>query len=78
MTRLLAAGSTDEVVARSLGFSVRTARRIIADLMGRLQASSRFQAGAQAVAQGWLEPSDLDTKFRPLEVRNGRDGAASR
>jgi DNA-binding CsgD family transcriptional regulator len=78
VTRLLAAGSTDEVVARSLGFSVRTARRIVAELMGRLQASSRFQAGAQAVARGWLGPSDLDTGARRPEPRSGRDGAAPR
>ncbi|MCO8273912.1 helix-turn-helix transcriptional regulator [Actinoplanes sp. TRM 88003] len=67
VTRLLASGSTDEVVARSLGFSVRTARRIVADLMARLQAGSRFQAGARAVAQGWLEPSDLDIVVRRPE-----------
>ncbi|MEH1017726.1 helix-turn-helix transcriptional regulator [Micromonospora sp. CPCC 206060] len=43
--RLLAQGYTDESVARSLGVSLRTARRIAADLMVRLGARSRFQAG---------------------------------
>ncbi|MFF4735074.1 LuxR C-terminal-related transcriptional regulator [Streptomyces sp. NPDC001262] len=53
---LLMAGHTDEVVARKLGISVRTGRRITAELMNRLQARSRFQAGAVATARGWLTP----------------------
>ncbi|MFB7011695.1 MULTISPECIES: DUF6879 family protein [unclassified Streptomyces] len=53
--RLLSEGLTDEVVARKLGISVRTGRRITADLMGRLGARSRFQAGLRAVQLGWLE-----------------------
>ncbi|MEV4755408.1 helix-turn-helix transcriptional regulator [Micromonospora sp. NPDC049559] len=51
---MLADGSTDEIVARHLGVSVRTVRRNIAQLTERLRASSRFQAGAQAVRAGWL------------------------
>ncbi|MFI8266752.1 helix-turn-helix transcriptional regulator, partial [Streptomyces sp. NPDC085665] len=31
--------------------------RIATDLMGRLNARSRFEAGVRAVQQGWL-PSD--------------------
>ncbi|MFG2529182.1 LuxR C-terminal-related transcriptional regulator [Streptomyces sp. NPDC048516] len=54
---LLVAGHTDEVVARKLGISVRTGRRITAELMRRLQARSRFQAGAVATARGWLTPT---------------------
>ncbi|MEU1516077.1 LuxR C-terminal-related transcriptional regulator [Streptomyces sp. NPDC005811] len=53
---LLGAGHTDEVVARKLGISVRTGRRITADLMERLQARSRFQAGVLAMARGWFTP----------------------
>ncbi|MFI1304781.1 LuxR C-terminal-related transcriptional regulator [Streptomyces sioyaensis] len=53
---LLVAGHTDEVVARNLGISVRTSRRITAELMNRLSARSRFQAGALAAARGWLDP----------------------
>lgn len=53
---LLAAGHTDDVVARKLGISVRTSRRITADLMNRLSARSRFQAGALAAVRGWLDP----------------------
>ncbi|MFJ2903743.1 LuxR C-terminal-related transcriptional regulator [Streptomyces sp. NPDC091279] len=52
--RLLAQGHTDEAVAKRLGVSPRTARRIAADLMDKLDARSRFQAGARAVAHGWL------------------------
>ncbi|MFC8666657.1 DUF6879 family protein [Streptomyces sp. NPDC057199] len=52
--RLLGEGLTDEVVARKLGVSVRTGRRITAELMGRLGARSRFQAGLRAAQLGWL------------------------
>ena len=52
--RLLADGDTDAVVARKLGVSVRTTRRIIAELAERLGARSRFQIGAKAVEAGWL------------------------
>ncbi|MGW8763534.1 helix-turn-helix transcriptional regulator [Streptomyces sp. NPDC055815] len=52
--RLLDTGLTDEVIARRLGVSARTARRLTALLMERLGARSRFEAGANAVRQGWL------------------------
>jgi DNA-binding CsgD family transcriptional regulator len=54
LLRLLSLGLKDEAVARHLGISVRTTRRQIADLLLRLQASSRFQAGIQAARRGWL------------------------
>ncbi|MFF6995708.1 DUF6879 family protein [Streptomyces sp. NPDC008313] len=56
--RLLGEGLTDEVVARKLGVSVRTGRRITAELMGRLGARSRFQAGLRAAQLGWLSGSE--------------------
>lgn len=46
--QLLAQGCTDEAVARNLGVSLRTVRRTTADLMERLGARSRFQAGLKA------------------------------
>ncbi len=52
---LLAQGNTDEAVARKLGISVRTSRRITAELMAQLGARSRFQAGVIAGEQGWLQ-----------------------
>ncbi|MFF4806483.1 LuxR C-terminal-related transcriptional regulator [Streptomyces sp. NPDC001351] len=55
--RLLARGFTDEAVAKRLGVSPRTARRITADLMERLGAASRFAAGVRAVQRGWLPAS---------------------
>lgn len=52
---LLAQGWTDDVIARKLGVSVRTSRRITAELTQRLGARSRFQAGARAVERGWIK-----------------------
>ncbi len=52
--RLLGDGHTDAVVARKMGVSVRTIRRVIAELAERLGARSRFQIGARAVDAGWL------------------------
>ncbi|MBN6056594.1 hypothetical protein JYK22_32000, partial [Nonomuraea sp. RK-328] len=45
---LLVAGLTDEAIARQLGIGYRTAERRIAELMSRLGAHTRFQAGVQA------------------------------
>jgi DNA-binding CsgD family transcriptional regulator len=61
LLRLLAQGDTDETVARKLGISDRTVRRLIADLTTQLGARSRFQAGARAAEQGWLQPSGAPT-----------------
>jgi DNA-binding CsgD family transcriptional regulator/sugar-specific transcriptional regulator TrmB len=57
LLRFLYQGHTDEVVARKLGISTRTGRRITAALMERLGARSRFQAGARAAERGWLRYS---------------------
>ncbi|OHV47242.1 hypothetical protein BCD48_19545 [Pseudofrankia sp. BMG5.36] len=54
LLQLLADGAKDESAARSLGVSVRTVRRMVADLMRRLEARSRFQAGILAKRRGWL------------------------
>ena len=50
--RLLSAGQKDEAAARSMGVSVRTYRRRVAELMTLLGAESRFQAGERARALG--------------------------
>jgi DNA-binding CsgD family transcriptional regulator/sugar-specific transcriptional regulator TrmB len=52
--RSLADGATDETIARRLGVSVRTLRRTIADLIERLHATSRFEAGVKAAHLGWV------------------------
>ncbi|MBV9447412.1 MAG: helix-turn-helix transcriptional regulator [Streptosporangiaceae bacterium] len=51
---LLAAGDTDAAISRKLGISVRTTRRLIAELADRLDARSRFQIGMRAAEVGWL------------------------
>jgi sugar-specific transcriptional regulator TrmB/DNA-binding CsgD family transcriptional regulator len=48
LVRLLAAGLNDKVIARELRISVRTLERRIANLMGDLDARTRFQLGWQA------------------------------
>ncbi|MFD5078884.1 LuxR C-terminal-related transcriptional regulator [Streptomyces sp. NPDC058371] len=55
--RMLAQGYTDEAIAKRLGVSPRTARRIAANLMEQLDARSRFEAGVHAVQDGWLPSS---------------------
>ncbi len=50
----LASGCKDETAARTLGVSLRTYRRRVAELMDVLGASSRFQAGARAREAGLL------------------------
>jgi sugar-specific transcriptional regulator TrmB/DNA-binding CsgD family transcriptional regulator len=54
LLQLLNAGLKDEAIARQLDLSQRTFRRRIADLTQRLGATSRFQAGTQAMRRGWL------------------------
>jgi DNA-binding CsgD family transcriptional regulator len=56
LLHLLLQGDTDEQAGRKLGVSTRTVGRITADLMTRLKARSRFQAGAYAAGRGWLAP----------------------
>ncbi|GGY32923.1 hypothetical protein GCM10010363_11920 [Streptomyces omiyaensis] len=51
---LLAIGCTDDIAARRLGVSLRTVRRMSSELMSRLGARSRFEAGVRAVKEGWL------------------------
>ena len=56
---LLAQGYTDETVAKRLGVSPRTSRRIVESMMRRLGARSRFQAGVFAERNGLLDHSPL-------------------
>ncbi|MFJ5229289.1 LuxR C-terminal-related transcriptional regulator [Kitasatospora sp. NPDC088391] len=51
---LLAEGLTDAAVARRLSVSVRTERRMVAELMHRLGAHSRFDAGVRAARRRWI------------------------
>ncbi|MEU3464257.1 LuxR C-terminal-related transcriptional regulator [Streptomyces sp. NPDC006733] len=72
LLRLLACGLTDERAAQRLGVSLRTIRRMMADLMTRVDARSRFQAGVQIAAMGWLgarapAPLGVDIAAVPVE-----------
>lgn len=51
---LLAAGTTDETIARTFGWSVRTVRRHIHRIMAMTGAETRFQAGMEASRRGWV------------------------
>ncbi|AVH24952.1 LuxR C-terminal-related transcriptional regulator [Nocardia cyriacigeorgica] len=51
---LMGLGATDDTIARRLGMSRRTVVRRTARLLERLGASTRFQAGVQAIRRGWL------------------------
>jgi hypothetical protein len=50
----LANGAKDEQIARTLGLSLRTVRRRVADILDELGVDSRFQAGVEAVRRGWV------------------------
>ena len=52
--QVLAAGEKDETAARTLGLSVRTYRRRVAELMSALGADTRFQAGVRARELGLI------------------------
>jgi DNA-binding CsgD family transcriptional regulator len=62
---MLAEGHKDEAVARRMGVSVRTARRLITASVDRLQAQSRFQAGVLAVRAGWIPGPRASPPERP-------------
>ena len=51
---LLAAGITDETIARTFGWSVRTVRRHVRRIMEQTGAETRFQAGMEANRRGWV------------------------
>ncbi|OLR89604.1 response regulator transcription factor [Actinokineospora bangkokensis] len=51
---VLAAGAKDETAARTVGLSVRTYRRRVAELMAALGAETRFQAGVRARELGLI------------------------
>jgi DNA-binding CsgD family transcriptional regulator len=51
---LLAAGLTDEAIARELGVTDRTVRRQVAGLCRKLRVDCRFQLGLEVARRGWL------------------------
>jgi len=54
LLELLASGLKDETIARQLDLSMRTLSRRVTDLLSALGATTRFQAGLEAVRRGWL------------------------
>ncbi|MFE3450809.1 LuxR C-terminal-related transcriptional regulator [Nonomuraea sp. NPDC059194] len=55
VVRLLASGAKDDAIARTLSLSTRTVARIVSELLSKLNAASRFQAGVRASKLGWLD-----------------------
>jgi DNA-binding CsgD family transcriptional regulator len=51
---LMAIGTKDEGIARSLGVGVRTVRRDVAEIRTTLGVGSRAEIAAAAVRRGWL------------------------
>lgn len=51
---LLAAGMTDETIARTLNWNVRTVRRHVRQIATLTGAQTRFQAGMEASRRGWV------------------------
>jgi DNA-binding NarL/FixJ family response regulator len=51
---LVAIGTKDERIARSLGVGTRTVRREVAELRAVLGVQSRAEITAAAVRRGWL------------------------
>lgn len=52
---LLVTGMPDESIAKTLGLSYRTFQRRMRNLMNRLGAETRFQAGLRAAFLGWIK-----------------------
>ncbi|MBZ9596372.1 helix-turn-helix transcriptional regulator [Streptomyces erythrochromogenes] len=55
LLRQLTQGATDEIAAKKLGIGLRTARRMMSEMMARLGARSRFEAGVLATKAGWTD-----------------------
>ncbi|MEU7899818.1 helix-turn-helix transcriptional regulator [Nonomuraea sp. NPDC049152] len=53
--RMLAAGAKDHAIARTMSLSTRTVARLVGELLTKLGAASRFEAGARAAKLGWLD-----------------------
>lgn len=64
---LMAGGMKDEAVARRLGVSDRTVRRIVFAMSEYLGADSRFQAACLAMRAGWLSAMDPLDRLERLD-----------
>lgn len=68
LPKMPASGMTDEAAAKRLGVSLRTVKRRMEDLMRRLDAGSRFEAGMKAAQRGWLWTELPPTPEHPVAV----------
>ncbi|WP_018681790.1 LuxR C-terminal-related transcriptional regulator [Actinokineospora enzanensis] len=72
---LLGGGLTDAAAGKRMGYSARTVARVMADIMTRLDAASRFEAGVRAARLGWLPPGgayrDVPKTGMPGRTRKG-------
>jgi len=78
---LLAAGTTDETIARTFGWSVRTVRRHIHRIMTMTGAETRFQAGMEATRRGWLlwaAPAVTSVRHRAARLHQGAGYSSGR
>ena len=67
----------DEAVARRLGVSTRTMRRLVAATMDELGAQSRFEAGIEAARRGFCPVCGSFLFWQPMEDgRPAPDAAA--
>lgn len=59
-------GTNDATASRNLYMSPRTFSRRVAELLSHLDATTRFQAGAEAVMRGWVVVRRRDETEFPL------------
>lgn len=72
--RMFANGQKDEMVARLLGISSRTLRRMSSEIMEKLGAESRFQAGVKAVQFGLLKDPENKDGCTRVVLAEDKDG----
>lgn len=56
--RLLGRGNKDEAIARRIGMSLRSVRRLVSQISHELGSGSRFELGLICAARGWVSPRD--------------------
>jgi DNA-binding CsgD family transcriptional regulator len=69
VVRLLATGAKDDAVARQLGTSVRTVRRVVRTLMTRAKVNSRYAFGVFVAGHEWLERGAGTAACGPRDAR---------
>ena len=52
---LVVAGSSDREIGTTLGISTQTASKHITNILSKMGASSRTEAGVRALKEGWLD-----------------------